>query len=602
MSSEATASPQKPDATTQKWKRAAPPSTRAVYPRKRAVTACMVCRGRRTKCDNKKPKCSFCEKSGAECVSEGNDFSGFDPASLEIISRLERIERALGNDGRDENDLTRVQSRTNENGETYDHGRWTSRPGDPEVLLPQNLQKIVKWPVIAPFTMNMAMEQMPSPLTTTTTTSTTINHGQQSTPASGFELDFSVEQCLSLVDDFIVNTHMKNPIFDEAPLKVLVKQACLDGFGWDAQSCLALLVCATGAASMPFESHHQHCSPVNDEIANTMFSAAQRRLGIALDSGGLIQAQAFFLAGQFQMCMLRAYDAWRMFLQSVAACQGFTCVTKMTFPRITTPGDSSLEERIYWSAWKSESELRWELGLRDFGNPAIEYPSLFPTLPEGCDDDHIRPWYFYLSEISLWRIHTAASNEIQAYTSPDGQPLLEGLASLNKDLEARCIAWQQSLAPTVSLGTLGTAAAEDDPSRYVLRGHVSNYYELITWPFLIAVINTGLQSGNVRELAAKGLEWHMNRLLINSPGFFYRHHGTWLMQRSSSRSALVLLAAALTPTAMALLPVGWLELVQATIAMLRFWQQDAHDAFDYANLLQSMLAKFKYMDGQSVPT
>ena len=122
---------------------------------------------------------------------------------------------------------------------------------------------------------------------------------------------------------------------------------------------------------------------------------------------------------------------------------------------------------------------------------------------------------------------------------------------------------------------------------------MSNYYELITWPFLIAAINNGAQSPHVRELAAKGLEWHMNRLLINSPGFFYRHHGTWLMQRSSSRSALVLLAAALTPTATTLLPVGWLELVQATIYMLRFWQQDAHDAFDYANLLQDMLVKYQ---------
>lgn len=35
----------------------------AAYPRKRAVTACQTCRARRTKCDNLKPKCSFCLKT-----------------------------------------------------------------------------------------------------------------------------------------------------------------------------------------------------------------------------------------------------------------------------------------------------------------------------------------------------------------------------------------------------------------------------------------------------------------------------------------------------------------------------------------------------------
>jgi hypothetical protein len=39
-----------------------------VYPRKRALMACQLCRGRKTKCDNARPACSFCVSVGAACV------------------------------------------------------------------------------------------------------------------------------------------------------------------------------------------------------------------------------------------------------------------------------------------------------------------------------------------------------------------------------------------------------------------------------------------------------------------------------------------------------------------------------------------------------
>ena len=126
---------------------------------------------------------------------------------------------------------------------------------------------------------------------------------------------------------------------------------------------------------MPFPSQDgrnaTHYSAVDDALGETLFIAAQRRLGSVLDRGGLIEAQAYFLSAQYLMCKLRAYDAWRMFLSAVAACQSFPFVTQATFVASQTPGDKTPEESVYWSAWKSESELRWELGLRDFGSPVI---------------------------------------------------------------------------------------------------------------------------------------------------------------------------------------------------------------------------------------
>lgn len=77
-------------------KRQRPPSD-AKYPRKRSLKACQVCRGRKTKCDNVRPTCSFCSSVGIACTYDddndtlGQDHSTFDPASLEILRKLAQV-------------------------------------------------------------------------------------------------------------------------------------------------------------------------------------------------------------------------------------------------------------------------------------------------------------------------------------------------------------------------------------------------------------------------------------------------------------------------------------------------------------------------------
>lgn len=56
--------------TSRPSKRASTATTRAAmsYPRKRAVTACQLCRTRKTKCSNSRPKCTLCTSLGADCI------------------------------------------------------------------------------------------------------------------------------------------------------------------------------------------------------------------------------------------------------------------------------------------------------------------------------------------------------------------------------------------------------------------------------------------------------------------------------------------------------------------------------------------------------
>src|ERR1700744_5815207 len=76
------------------------PDVRISYPRKRAVTACQLCRSRKTKCDNQRPSCGTCVSLDVRCNYRdrtSNDLSTFDPASLAILDRLNTAIQLLQN-------------------------------------------------------------------------------------------------------------------------------------------------------------------------------------------------------------------------------------------------------------------------------------------------------------------------------------------------------------------------------------------------------------------------------------------------------------------------------------------------------------------------
>ncbi|KAL1849122.1 hypothetical protein VTK73DRAFT_9964 [Phialemonium thermophilum] len=75
-------------------KRPRHPASGGRYPRKRSLKACLVCRARKTKCDNVRPTCGFCASIHISCSYDDDkesDPSTFDPASLEILRRLGHI-------------------------------------------------------------------------------------------------------------------------------------------------------------------------------------------------------------------------------------------------------------------------------------------------------------------------------------------------------------------------------------------------------------------------------------------------------------------------------------------------------------------------------
>ncbi|KAF2650918.1 hypothetical protein K491DRAFT_638362, partial [Lophiostoma macrostomum CBS 122681] len=71
------------------------------YPKRRVSVACEICRTRKTRCDARRPTCSFCRDIQAECVyrsdlqPEKSERSVEENSDSEVLTRLKRIEQLL---------------------------------------------------------------------------------------------------------------------------------------------------------------------------------------------------------------------------------------------------------------------------------------------------------------------------------------------------------------------------------------------------------------------------------------------------------------------------------------------------------------------------
>ncbi|KAL2841018.1 hypothetical protein BJY01DRAFT_217930 [Aspergillus pseudoustus] len=560
----------------------------SAYARKRAVTACQVCRARRTKCDQKKPRCSFCESTGAECVSEPAGLSSFDPASIAILERLDGLDRKLDSIQREK--IT-AETQTPANPSPVSNQDAISPTQIPlaENLLPGRLEAVLAWPIFqgSAFPLPTDRELLtPGPR---------LPIAPQ--PILGDELNASATQ--EYLHIFFNHVHIKNPVLEEGYTRRLVRRISIEGPGWDAESCLALLICANGAIARPFGSASLSSEELRSSTGCALFGAAQKRMGIILDSATIVEAQCLFFAGVYLMTCLRPYDAWRSFLQGLSICQNFEFIRQKSTTQAVADAGTTAEESIYWSCWKSERELRLELGLPDFGaaSSALTAPQRFPSLPFTDDDRMLRAWYFYLSEISLWRLEMEARTEItsclssrrhhRAQDTPDR--LWDLLSDVGHIYSQQSVAWQDSLPPMVRISESTGGQGETDILRFILRGRKTYFNELITWPFIVhAVTQSDITPGS-REWVLKGVDAHLERLKINSPGFYHRHHGTWLMIRSSARSVCILFAIA-RACGVGLFPVRWKKSVQDTVDMLHFWAPEVAGLEPVVILCQNWLS------------
>jgi hypothetical protein len=114
---------------------------------------------------------------------------------------------------------------------------------------------------------------------------------------------------------------------------------------------------------------------------------------------------------------------------------------------------------------------------------------------------------------------------------------------------------------------------------------------MMYWSFVVRAIHGRLADDpdlRGQDFARKGLEICVRRIKENESGFRHRHHGTWLMLRSCTRSAFVLVAAARSGLP-SILPPEWKASVTSVMELLQYWQEETLDAQDRLRTLEALM-------------
>ncbi|CAK7234072.1 Zcf27p [Sporothrix curviconia] len=552
---EAAASAKRRRKSGDSWQPAPPSRIAGSYQRTKAPSACLVCRTRKTKCDNVRPVCGFCQRTGGDCHYSESERSRFDPASLAILQQLDdlknivqghtlllqqqqeanahrspsqtspqssvgtglgglaggflpanansasattgsyydtplntlntlnasaydpisptALEKPGATHGFDQHGRIHRNSDGGQNPQTHDARRAfdryaakvqtdTDMPIGTEAMMnaaaDMGIESMLRWPLfkrkldalkVSSFVSVVSLMETPVPGTDTDTVDGMPLKQMEPFDEPGF---VDRARIMDLVDNFLVNNNLKNPILGPAGLRADAEIFAASPLATTGRNCLMYLILAISTLSIPFTetSTGRRVKVARSEhafaVAEAYFHEAQQRMGCLMCADSLLAARCGFLTGVYLMHTLRILPAWKAFIQAGSSCVSYFIaqnrVDTVPDPRNagsdgsgpssrradapSTSTERALEDALYWSVLKSEVELRLELGLPGSGINAIRYPHVFPCVPDMEIDGHAvsvdsegflvtnQPevdrshltfgWFFFLAEITLKRL------------------------------------------------------------------------------------------------------------------------------------------------------------------------------------------------------
>ncbi|KAF4255700.1 hypothetical protein CNMCM8714_004180 [Aspergillus fumigatus] len=526
---------------------------------------------------------------GAKCVvNDPTDM--FDPASVLIIQRLDQIESLL-----------QQQQRQRQQKQSEDSGPALRNSNALDTIRHASAAGDSGWTTFnsSPVVFEGKYDAGPS-LTDLLSSPTTLSQEPflASIDPRHERLDLDLRTCTRLLHTFLEEVHIANPILDGPLVTGYLYQACIHGIGWDAPSCLVLLICALGAISESFHEHHEASSMTARQsptfhLGQRYFEAAQMRLGAVLRTHGVLEAQCFFYSGVYLMAIFQPLRAWRCFVQAAAMAETLLFSYGGNSPHAAgarLKSETRCLETTHWACLKSELELRLELGLNQPDPLGFTYPTFFPTVPmQQLNRDESRVWYFYLAETAVRRLTMRIVQHFFLNQRHGRFPDAHKMREVSLDFEIQASDWTTSLPPVL---TLSTPEMDDDVLKFVLRGHLLDCYEWIYFPYLLeAIAHAAPRNPATDEFVVRGLAMAAERIHKNRKGFRHRHHGVWLMLRSCTRSALLLVAASRAAGGVRdMLPVGWKAAVRGAVEMLAYWRDEAGDARERLRVLEEVVA------------
>lgn len=382
----------------------APPQRQRSVTRKRAPTACNLCRQRKTKCDNASPSCGFCIFVRVPCVysdtrnGSSSEPRPVEPSNSEILERLNHVVtlledrdgiRPLLNRG-SEDVLLEAQAADPGSNTSIGHSDFTDAGfGQLEIsekaACTVSCESILRWPTFSGLTsyQNIKSFALVSDDDADISSPDWPTHIRPARPA------LASEDILPLCNKFQALILVKNPSMTSREFSKYAREVAENGPGWDGPSCLVvsvpitpnldrklvdekkLLACALACLATPFQPSDNvldtssgplssFIDHVDKPAAEGYYMAAQKRL--SLSHSTLIAVQCYYFAGLFEKFSLRPLRAWSHLQQA--------CIHFQTgiWKRVNSVAGSNpatshhtrhFEQRLYWSCVKAEWSESW---------------------------------------------------------------------------------------------------------------------------------------------------------------------------------------------------------------------------------------------------
>ncbi|TQN70537.1 Glucose transport transcription regulator RGT1 [Colletotrichum shisoi] len=563
----------------------------------RASSACQTCRGRKTKCDNERPICGYCRRVGATCTYIEDSApatslcQGVGPRLLgaienlaDLIQRNEenfraipQLSRDLSRDSTDYPDSPTFQGR-HESGILGQDGGGGGGGGDGankwsktnlSLSDTAGLDTVLEWPIFpkpVPFAIDPFSHASPR--------SSSEVFSTRSPPAMEFY------ELSRLADLFLANVRPMNPVVEPAVVRQMIKQVAENGPDWSSATCVVALTCALGAISQrpgqrtPSGTPRGYSVEPNRHLASRYWSVAEKRLGFSMGSPGWESAET----------------PSANFLQSL-----------------------SLEQTLYFTCFKSECDLAFELSLPGSILAGVDYPYSLPAPPSlgvaNLDNKALmmeqRSWYYYLAEISARHLINRIAQAQKRCPPHPTETGIDRMLEVFEVFEAQLTDWYEQLAPPISFQVpAGDVAPLTDDLCQALRGRYLAMRELLCRPFvcLASTISVGITVSEstvarVAEIASRGLQYCLFRIQATSS---VPHHGLWLQLRGFVTCSLLLTAAERAQTIPSLnmptrliYPQNWRRTILAQKDVLsNCWKFEEGGISDCAKVLDWALAKF----------
>uniref|UniRef100_A0A0B7JT75 Xylanolytic transcriptional activator regulatory domain-containing protein n=1 Tax=Bionectria ochroleuca TaxID=29856 RepID=A0A0B7JT75_BIOOC len=423
------------------------------------------------------------------------------------------------------------------------------------------------------------------------------------------------EDFIPLCSKFLEQVHPRNPVLDEAELRRQAQTATEYGLQYDSSSCIVLLACALAAYTKPWPKPNDFPIPPSDEQFQTQtvedlgkakayYLAAQKRFGLL---GRSIQdIQCLFFAHIFEKSMLRPLEAWFYLQQAATRLEALLLRGgERAWPSFQgpPPKDYHLEQRLFWSCFRSESELFLELGLQPSGLDSFSYPEAFPRLPDELsspttnnstppsefpyDQQHINEmgWSYYLAEISARRMIDETLHlwyrKGETYWMKNPTHLIEQY----HECQLQVSSWHEHLPPAVQFHD-----DENPVTQFAsaLQGRAQIWREYILRPIVYYALHHDRDMSvpsEIRDLSNKAID--LCARMVHRFLFHTRHGGSWFVVRNCFAYSTIIIAAALNPDRIDV-PSEWRSLIQTTIRTLKHWGEGAGDVAQMAGTLEFM--------------